>query len=359
MSLSYFLVGAVTGPLSDRIDPRWLITIGILLTGLSGVLVSLATELWHVIAAYGVCLGFGIGFVYVPAIGLVQRWFIQKRGLASGMAVAGIGVGTFAAPIITTELIALWDWRTAFLAIAVGGCAIGLLGATQVISSPAKLGQLPLGAKSGGNAAGPAGTHSEISLKGAIRSRPFAVLYCASFLIGFSLFIPFVHLVPSILDLGRYSKEEAVVAASMIGIGSLAGRFAIGPVADLVGRRKTLIFQFVGIALMYAVWLIATEYWTLLAFGLLFGAFYGGIVALLPAVAADYMGARNASGILGLLYTSVGIGTFLGPVLAGEVYDQVRDYAWSLVVFGVLAIVAAGVLLRLPREPRNGAAGQN
>ena len=359
MSLSYFFVGAVTGPLSDRLDPRWVISIGLVLTGLSGVLVSLATELWHMIVAYGVCLGVGIGFVYVPAVGPIQRWFSHKRGLATGLAVAGIGVGTFAAPIIATELISLWDWRTAFLVIALGGAAIGLVGVTQIISSPAHVGQLPLAAPSAGSGPSSAGIQSEFALKDAIRSRPFIVLYCASFLISFSLFVPFVHLVPSILDLGVYSKEEAVLAASMIGIGSLAGRFVMGPIADLIGRRTALLCQFVGVTMMYAVWLVATEYWTLLAFGLLFGAFYGGYVALLPAVAADYMGARNASGILGLLYTSVGIGTFLGPVLAGEVYDHVKDYTWSLVVFGTLAILAACVLLCLPRTPGDGAAGQN
>jgi MFS family permease len=323
-------------------------------------LISLSTELWHVIGAYGVCLGVGIGFVYVPAVGPVQRWFVQKRGLASGLAVAGIGAGTFASPIIATEFIALWDWRTAFLLIAVGGAVIGLIGASQIISSPGMLGQLPHGQIQGRAAESSATGGRALTLGQAVRSRPFMVLYAASFLASFSLFIPFVHLVPSILDLNIYSKEEAVFAASMIGIGSLAGRFVMGPIADMVGRRTTLLYQFIGVALMYAVWLVATDYWVLIVFGLMFGAFYGGYVALLPAVAADYMGARNVSGILGLLYTSVGIGTFIGPVLVGEIHDQTKEYTWPLVVCGLLALVAAAVLLCLPRASGNdGAAGQN
>ena len=98
----YFGLGIVSGPLADRFGSRRLAVIGMLLTGLGLAAASFARSLVEVYAAYGLGVGIGVGCAYVPAVGAVQRWFVRRRGFASGLAVSGIGVGTLAMPPLAT-----------------------------------------------------------------------------------------------------------------------------------------------------------------------------------------------------------------------------------------------------------------
>lgn len=347
MGIVYFLVGALAGPLADRIDPRWVIGSGVILVGLGLIAGSFATELWHFILAYGLCVGVGIGFAYVPCVAPVQRWFMRRRGVASGIAIAGIGFGTFASPLIAAWIIGFADWRTAYLILGIGALVLGLAGTALIIRGPEAVGQWPDGDTPAGPNPSPS-TTSGLTVRQAICSKPFLILYTASLMLSFPLFVPFVHLVPSMLDTGLYDKETAVGVASLIGLGSLAGRFLIGPISDKAGRRPTLIAQYIGMALMLLVWLSTSNLWLLAIFALVFGTCYGGYVALAPAVIVDYTGTRNASGILGLLYTSVGLGTFFGPVLVGAAFDELKDYTWPLVVCAGVAMMAAAISFLLP-----------
>ena len=94
----YFGLGVVSGPLADRWGSRRLAVVGMILTGTGLAIASAARSLAEVYAAYGIGVGLGVGCAYVPAVGAVQRWFVRRRGFASGLAVSGIGVGTLAMP---------------------------------------------------------------------------------------------------------------------------------------------------------------------------------------------------------------------------------------------------------------------
>jgi MFS family permease len=87
----YFALGVLSGPLADRWGSRVMAVAGMLLTGAGLALASVAQSLAQVYAAYGLGVGLGVGLSYVPAVGAVQRWFVRRRGFASGIAVAGIG----------------------------------------------------------------------------------------------------------------------------------------------------------------------------------------------------------------------------------------------------------------------------
>jgi MFS family permease len=106
----YFGLGIVSGPLADRFGSRRLAVAGMLLTGLGLAAASAARSLIEVYAAYSLGVGLGVGCAYVPAIGAVQRWFVRRRGFASGLAVSGIGVGTLVMPPLATQLIDMLGW---------------------------------------------------------------------------------------------------------------------------------------------------------------------------------------------------------------------------------------------------------
>src|SRR5215469_16639419 len=101
----YFSIGAVTGPLADRFGPRRVVMAGMAFLACGLLLASQARTLWEACAAYGAGVGLGVGCIYAPAVGAVQRWFVVHRGLATGLAVAGVGMGTVVMPVTSGLLI--------------------------------------------------------------------------------------------------------------------------------------------------------------------------------------------------------------------------------------------------------------
>jgi MFS family permease len=137
-------------------------------------------------------------------------------------------------------------------------------------------------------------------VRDAIRSRRFISLYAACLICSFGVFVPFVHLVPYAGDHG-VAASTAVLLLGVIGVGSTAGRFFLGGLADRTGRQASLVAMFGGMALSLAIWLVATNVPALAVFAFAYGIFYGGWVAVLPAVVMDYFGGRNVSGLIGIL----------------------------------------------------------
>lgn len=339
----YFCLGVVSGPLADRFGARSLCVVGMAVVGLGLVLAGQARTIAEVYAAYGLGIGLGVGCAYVPALGAVQRWFVARRGLASGLAVSGIGLGTLVMPPLATWLIATLGWREAYLVLG-GAAAVVGIGASLLLESDAgRRGLRPDGALAEPGVAKSVATEG-VSVKDAIRTPQFVGLYVACLLSAIGVFVPFVHLVPFAVD-HQIAPTVAVLLLSAIGVGSTAGRFCLGGLADRLGRDTFLAVMYAGIAVSLAVWAFATGPLALAAFALLFGLFYGGWVAVLPAVVADHFGRRNVGGIIGLLYTSVAIGTLIGPSLAGFIYDASNSYFPAIAISGGANAVAALVAI--------------
>ncbi|WP_321966956.1 MFS transporter [Burkholderia cepacia] len=368
----YFGFGIVSGPLADRFGSRRLAVAGMLLTGAGLAAAGAAHTLLQVYVAYGLGVGFGVGCAYVPAVGAVQRWFVRRRGFASGLAVAGIGVGTLVMPPLASTLIAQVGWRGAYLALAVIAVVIGAGMSLLIENDPRGRGLLPdgeaahepgggaqvagrgAGASVSGAAAGrqpvAASAPAGATVREAVMSRPFASLYAACLACSFGVFVPFVHLVPYALDHG-VAPSTAVLLLGAIGVGSTAGRFFLGGLADRFGRRASLLAMFAGMAVALVAWAGAGTVATLAAFALVFGVFYGGWVAVLPAVVMDYFGGRNVSGIIGVLYTSVAFGTLIGPAAAGFIYDAGGGYLVPILASAAANAIAFAIVATTGRAP--------
>src|ERR1700723_887184 len=213
----YFGLGVVTGPLADRWGARRLAVIGMLLIGAGLAAASVARSLFEVYAAYGLGIGLGVGCSYVPAVGAVQRWFVRRRGFASGLAVSGIGVGTLLVPPLASLLIESLGWRGAYLALGTLAAVVGGGLALLIENDPRDRGLGPDGdpPPSGAQPTRPEGN----SVSDAIRSSRFIRLYVACLICSFGVFVPFVHLVPYARDHG-VAPASAVLLLGVIGIGS-------------------------------------------------------------------------------------------------------------------------------------------
>ncbi|WP_321883457.1 MFS transporter [Burkholderia cepacia] len=367
----YFGFGIVSGPLADRFGSRRLAVAGMLLTGAGLAAAGAAHTLLQVYVAYGLGVGFGVGCAYVPAVGAVQRWFVRRRGFASGLAVAGIGVGTLVMPPLASTLIAQVGWRGAYFTLAVIAVVIGAGMSLLIENDPRGRGLLPDGeaahepgggAQVAGRGAGAsvsaaarrqpvaASAPAGATVREAVMSRPFASLYAACLACSFGVFVPFVHLVPYALDHG-VAPSTAVLLLGAIGVGSTAGRFFLGGLADRFGRRASLLAMFAGMAVALVAWAGAGTVATLAAFALVFGVFYGGWVAVLPAVVMDYFGGRNVSGIIGVLYTSVAFGTLIGPAAAGFIYDAGGGYLVPILASAAANAIAFAIVATTGRAP--------
>jgi MFS family permease len=330
----YFVFGAFGGMLADRFGPRAVTSAGMVLIAAGLLLCSAAESMAVVYAAYGVGVGLGIALVYTPAIGCVQPWFTQRRGLAAGLASAGIGAGTVAVPLLAAALIGTLQWRGALRVMAAGVLLLGLAATLLLRRAPVATGA--------GGARIPG-----LTLGQALRDARFWWLYASVVLAAPTMFVPFAHVSVAARDLG-IDEARAVGLVGLIGIGSLTGRFAIGALADRLGRTRTLLLMQASMGLAYLAWHGASGYGVLAFFAVWFGLSYGGIVSLLPALCMDLFGARAVAGIIGTLYSGAAVGNLFGPVLAGAVFDRQGSYGpviWGCMALSALAVVASARLL--------------
>lgn len=330
----WFLLGAPAGIAGDRFGPRRVALIGVASLVAALWLASRASSLAMLYATYSIGIGVGVGLVYVPSVGAVQPWFGANRAFASGLAVAGIGAGNIAGPLLAAWWIGLFGWRGAFVALALFVVVLGGAAALAIRQQPAIA------------AAGPA---SGVPLRLAMRTPAFWFIYASLVLSCVGLFVPMVHLGPYAQDAG-YSEAQGVALVSLIGLGSLLGRFTVGGVADRLGRLPSLAAMYAGLGVMLVVWWSTTAWWLLALFALLFGICYGAYVALVPTIVMDLYGARSVSGIIGTLYTGAGIGTLLGPWLAGTAFDAFGSYTLPILAAALLSFMAALCVVPLVRQ---------
>jgi MFS family permease len=356
--LIYFVLGVGGGMLADRFGPRVTCVSGMVLiaTGLLGT--SLSGSMGAVYLSYGVCIGLGIALVYTPAIGCVQPWFTRRRGLASGIASAGIGAGTLVVPLVASALIAALPWRDAMRLMALGVLVLGA-GCAWLMRRAPVASATPVGA---GAAGGPVGSLAAVNsppgltLRETLRQRSFWWLYAATVLAAPTMFVPFAHVSAAARDAG-IDNAAAVGLVGLIGIGSLVGRFAMGALADRLGRGRTLVLMQGSMGASYLLWGAAEGYPAFAVFALWFGLSYGGIVSLLPALCMDLFGARALASVIGTLYSGAALGNLLGPVLAGRAFDQLGGYGVVVVVGIGLSALATAASARVV-TPRAGAGGR-
>ncbi|CAN5845858.1 OFA family MFS transporter [soil metagenome] len=348
--LIYFLLGAGAGMLADRFGPRVVCCSGMLCIAGGLLATSFAQSMAMVYLAYGAGIGIGIALVYTPSIACVQPWFTQRRGLAAGLASAGIGAGTVVVPLLAASAIAALEWRGALRVMAFGVLVVGVAAAFSLKRAPSAI--------HGSSAVVPGAT-----LREALHTRRFWWMYLATVAAGPVMFIPFAHASAAARDLG-ITESRAVGLVGLIGIGSVIGRFAIGALADRLGRTFTLalmqgsmgasflLWQVAGVLAVSSPGMFAGGYLPLAIFAFWFGLSYGGIVSLMPAICMDMFGARAVSSIIGTLYTGAALGNLLGPVIAGAVFDRTHSYApviWGCVALAAVAALASARVARLSR----------
>jgi MFS transporter, OFA family, oxalate/formate antiporter len=336
-ALLWFSAGVPGGMLADRFGPRGVCLAGALFLAGGLALAANAPSVELLYLTYSIGVGLGIGLSYVPSVAAVQQAFVTHRGLASGIAVSGIGAGNLVIPLAAAWLIGLIGWRHAYLTLAA---------AMLVLSVPAAL---ALGGRKSVRKGVDGAPLPGMSLSEGLRSAPFWLMYGVTLPICVGFFVPMVHLVPYALDAGL-TEAQGVSLVSLLGLGSLLGRFFVGGIADRLGHMRSLMAISAGLGLMFLLWWMSKSYLPLAVFAVVFGSLYGGYVALAPTVCMDIFGPRALSAIIGSLYTAAGLGTLVGPTFAGATFDATGSYDLSILACAVLSFASAGLALAMRRH---------
>jgi len=331
------------GKLNDRFGPRIILTVCSLVLGLGFVLVSRIDAIWQMYILYGVVIGAGMSGAPVPLMSTVARWFRARRGMMTGIVMAGVGAGTMFMPPVANWLIDTLAWRGSFVAIGIVVMVVMFLAAQFLRRDPAQKGLQPLGGDPVIDRAPSAGAMWGLPFSVVVRTRQFWLLVVAFGGFGFAVYSILVHVVIHAIGLGLPPASAAAIMTAIGGLG-MVGRVTIGSMADRLGSKRLLVSQF-GI-LSVSIFLLAASNnaWTVFAF--LFGFSFGGIVPLNSHIVAELFGLRSHGSILGTIGFSIGMGSAIGPLFTGYCYDVLGSYLVPFLTCGAVA-AACGLLISL------------
>ena len=331
-----------------RSGPRVVAMTGGALYGLGTALASLTNgQLWWLYLTYGVLGGIGIGFAYIIPVAVLLKWFPDKRGLMTGIAVGGFGAGALITAPIATHLIQSVGVLPTFAYLGVAYLVVCLIAGYFMQNPPADY--VPEGWTP---SAGQRSTRvtRDFTFGEALKTWQWWALWALLFLNTTAGISVISQESPMFQELGGVT---AIVAAGMVGIvsiGNAVGRVFWATASDYLSRRYTFLVMFLLQAVLFWIFpsISSTPMLTFVAFVILMC--YGGGFGTMPAFAADYFGPRFVGPIYGLMLTAWGFASAFGPLLIANMRQHGTSFAAGLHVLAVLLLVSA-VLPFLVRPP--------
>lgn len=345
-AMSAFLIGQGvfsigSGRLTDRFGPRPVVTGAGLLFGAGLLLMSRVDAIWQVYLAYGVLAAAGHSATFTPLSSTVARWFQSRRGLMTGAVMAGTGLGTMVMPPFANWLIYRADWRTSYMVLGLVLMTVVALSAQFLRRDPSQMGLQPYGVEKPRDAVKtPVSTPAGVGLAEALRSSQFWLLCLAFGGFGYTLQAVMSHVVIYSRGLGL-SPASAAAVMTVIGGFGVAGRIALGGLADRFGSKR-LLFVALAMLSLDAFFLMAVQRpWAVYVFAAVFGLAYGGTVPQFSYRVAELFGLRSHGAILGTSQFCVALGGAAGPLFTGYGFDVLGSYTVPFAVCGGIAAAAA------------------
>ena len=331
----------------NKKGPRVVALTGGFLYGLGIFLASFSADrLWWLYLTYGLIGGIGLGFGYIVPVAVLVKWFPDRRGLITGVAVGGFGAGALVTAPVAVRLIAAAGVLPTFAYLGIAYLVITMATGYFMQSPPEGWkpdGWVPSALQSAQRAA------RDFKLGEALKQWQWWALWLLLFLntsAGISLISQESPMFQEI------AKASVVVAAGMVGIASIGnsvGRIFWAWTSDGITRRWTFAVMVLLQAVLF--WILpdlsSVMILTIVSFVILMC--YGGGFGTMPAFTADYFGARNVGPIYGLMITAWGFASAFGPLLIAQMRQFSGSYASGLHV--IAGIMAASVVLPLLVSP--------
>jgi MFS family permease len=361
-----FIEGPIVGPLVDRFGPRKLMLVGICMVTIGFLALSMVNTLvfFYLVYVVFLAIGFNTGF-FVASQAAVANWFIKRRSRALGLLSTANGFGGAIMAPVVAGLILRFGWRVASVWLGLGMFVIGIPLAFIVRHRPEQYGYLPDGEKarddssntvdSTGESKGE--TQGQVSRTGevdftiweALATRVFWMLAVAFGLRTLAISATVIHQIPFLTDRG-FSEPAAAGILAMMGLMSIPGRLIFGFLGDYFNKRYLLVIAYLLQALGIYILLTADSIQQVLLFTVVFGMGWGA-PNLLFALRADYFGRKYFATIAGVEQSIVAIGTVIGPVYAGLVYDINQSYQLAYSTF-IVSIALGSVICFFAYPPK-------
>lgn len=323
-----------------QVGPR---TVGMasgLLYGLGVFLASFAANnIWVLYATYGLLGGIGIGLGYIVPVATLVKWFPDRRGFITGMAVAGFGAGALiTAPIARTLISSIGVLTTfAYLGIAY---LILVVGAACLMKNPPEgfrpAGWQPTQAQLGRTA-------RDNTLGEALKSWQWYALWSLLFLNVTAGIAVIAEASPMTQEITGVEAGTAAALVAMLGIPNGLGRFFWAWLSDAIGRKWVFLLMFLLQAAIFFVLPLVSAFIGFSVLVLIVLLCYGGGFGTMPAFTADYFGAKNVGTIYGLMLTAWGFGGVLGPLLIAFLRASTGAYSHALYVIAGIMLVSASI----------------
>ncbi len=381
-SIFFLGVGAVIGGRwQDRVGPRRVAVVGVVLWGLGNVLAGLGTARlgpWWIYLTYGLLGGLGNGIGYVSPVATVTKWFPDKRGVGSGMVVMGFGLGAFVYNNVVKYVPSFADasrQAAAVLAARAAGTPLAAAGAGAQAMRPDPVGAVmrlfvisgivfavvgglcaalvrnpPEGyARPAARAAAAVSTR-DYTPGEMLRTPQFYGLWAMLFLNVTAGILIISNAVPIMRELTGVAPATAVAVYGLVAVFNGLGRFFWGAVSDRIGRNATYVLIY---GIQVVLFLVLGQ---LHAFGLVAACFavvllcYGGGFGTMPSFTADYFGTRWMGLNYGVVLLAWGVAGIVGPLFVAYVKDRTGNFAGALPYVAIL-LVAATLLPLVIRRP--------
>jgi len=345
----YGAAGVLFGKLIQRYSIRKIVFLGVLIKGTAFLLLSLTSSIWYLYIIY-FFVGLGTGAAgMVPLATLVSNWFIRRRGMAMGITMAGIALGAMLIVPTVSFIVESFGWRTAFIFMGLiyylGGIPLALF---VLKTKPEEMGVLPDGEEPSEIKKVPArASTTRSTITGTetgrattlLKGLPIWLLSGGFFLAMGGQMGILVHEAPFITDMGVSAMTAAVALGFTGGMGGI-GKVSLGWLTDRLSTRYVVLLcftiQIVGVLILMRTHTMAM----LWLFVVVFGFGMGGTVALMPLAVGDRFGLAPFGVVFGIVNFLHTIGSTMGPLFAGYVFDVTGSYSFAFTTFLATYIVA-------------------
>ncbi len=346
----FALIMVPAGRLTDKWGPRIVATLGGVFAGGGMLLASVTQNLGMLILAFGILLGTGMGLGYAAPTPAAVKWFgPHKRGLISGLVVAGFGLASVYIAPLTNYLLKFGISRAFLVEGIIFLVAIVLLSQFVVFPpkdyQPAPPPAVPEEKKKPHQAV----ARHEYDWHEMMKTPAFYLIWI-TYVLGASAGLMIIG------HLATIAKSQAGVAYGFVLVALLAvfnagGRVISGWVGDIIGRVNTLTLVLLIQALNMFLFRNFTTAGTLTIGALVAGYCYGSLLSLFPSITYEYYGTRHAGINYGLVFTAWGVGGVVGPIIAGKVVDITGVYDQAYLIAAALCVIGA-LLIRLAGTPK-------
>ncbi len=344
-----FIGTLVGGRIQDRIGPRPVVLAGGIIYSVGVMLASLVStpdQLWLLVLTYGVVAGLGLGVGYIVPIAMLVKWFPDKRGLITGIAVAGFGAGALITAPVANRLMVADDVSQVFLPLGLAYLVATILGGA-FFRNPSAGYRVP---GFDGSRARVAGTVHSFKLGEALRTPQWyrlTAILALNVTAGIALIS---QAAPAAVEITGMSAASAASLVGVFAVFNGAGRVVWGWTSDFIGRMRVFLAIFAVQVLCFALLPGAMSVTLFVVLGSLVYLCYGGGFGTMPATAADFFGPDNAGGIYGAMIVGWSIGGVVGPLVIAAIADATGGFTIPFYIIAAM-VLGSSVLPLTTKKP--------